>query len=117
MRLLKSKVLCLRRGSGFTTETVKDEGPYHYSIIALLKELYDYRCQICGIRITDDKKDPHAETHHIKKRSEGGEDEASNMLVLCPNHHVMFGLGSATIDLLSRKGYVNNQVDWTNKHI
>ena len=27
------------------------------------------------------------ETHHIKPRREGGEDVASNLIVLCANHH------------------------------
>jgi len=85
---------------------------------ALLKELYEYKCQICGIRITDDKNNPYIETHHIQRRSQGGVDEPRNMLVLCPNHHTMFGLGSAKIDVSTKKVYINNkEVDWTNKHI
>jgi predicted restriction endonuclease len=85
---------------------------------ALLKDLYDHRCQICNIRITDVDGKPYAETHHIRQRSEGGEDEITNMLVLCPNHHIMFELGSAGIDLYKKEVQVNLQpVGWTNKHL
>lgn len=76
---------------------------------ALLKELYDFKCQICKTRITDAGGNPYAETHHIKKRSEKGKDEPGNMLVLCPNHHKMFELGSATIDLVTKTIHLNGE--------
>lgn len=85
---------------------------------ALLKELYDYKCQICGVTILDNEGKPYAETHHITPRAAGGEDDISNMLVLCPNDHKRFDLGSAKLDLKAKTMYVDrNQVPWTNKHL
>lgn len=84
----------------------------------LLKELYAYRCQICETKIMDTLGNLYVETHHIKKRSEKGGDEVSNMLVLCPNHHKMFDLGSAKIDLGAKIIRINGEkVNWTNKHL
>ena len=85
---------------------------------ALLKELYDYKCQICGVTIFDPDGRPYAETHHITPRAEGGEDEISNMLVLCPNDHKRFELRSAKLDVKTKTMFVNKKrVSWTNKHL
>jgi len=85
---------------------------------ALLKELYEFKCQICNIRIEDTEGNPYAETHHIVGRAKQGPDESSNMMVLCPNHHKMFTLGSAKIDVSAKIVFVNgDRVAWTNKHL
>jgi hypothetical protein len=41
----------------------------------------DHECEWC------DEHHDHLEVHHIKPRSEGGPNEASNLIVLCPNCH------------------------------
>lgn len=52
-----------------------------------LKLLYEYRCQICGDFIGD-RYDAHvAEAHHIEYFSESLNNDAENLLILCPNHH------------------------------
>jgi hypothetical protein len=60
-----------------------------------LKVLYDYSCQICGLRIEPEPGKYYVEVHHV--RPLGGEhhglDTHGNMLVLCPNHHAMFDFG------------------------
>jgi predicted restriction endonuclease len=36
--------------------------------------------------------------HHIKKRSEGGDDSLSNLIATCPNSHRMLDRGLITTD-------------------
>lgn len=55
----------------------------------IMKLIYSNRCQICGHRI-ELKNNHYSEAHHIKPLGEGGSDHLSNMIVLCPNHHVEF---------------------------
>jgi predicted restriction endonuclease len=64
--------------------------------IRSLKELYEYKCQICSQRLEsplfNGSDRAYAEVHHL--RPLGGEhaglDNWDNMLVLCPNCHVLF---------------------------
>jgi len=52
-----------------------------------LKALYKYKCQICGedhgikynIHLT--------EAHHIEPFSQSVNNNASNIMIICPNHH------------------------------
>jgi putative restriction endonuclease len=72
-----------------------------------VKSLYDYTCQICGLRI-DFNGVGYAEAAHIRPLGQphNGHDKLDNVLCLCPNHHVMFDKGHFTIDLdLSFVGY------------
>lgn len=63
-----------------------------------LKALYNYTCQICGIRISV-KGIGYAEAAHIKPlgNPHNGQDTPNNLLCLCPNHHVMFDKGILSI--------------------
>jgi putative restriction endonuclease len=63
-----------------------------------LKELYDFRCQVCDLRLTF-RGVGYAEGAHIRplSRIHGGEDDTNNLLCLCPNHHTMFDYGAFTI--------------------
>jgi len=56
-----------------------------------LKELYNYNCQVCGIRL-EANSIPYAEGAHIKGlgRPHNGSDEIANMIILCPNDHYLF---------------------------
>lgn len=60
-----------------------------------LKEIYNYRCQVCRKRISITENKFYCEVHHIRPLGQphNGEDEKENMIVLCPNHHAMFDLG------------------------
>ena len=73
-----------------------------------IKDLYDFRCQICGdvILRTGWKSDMNrvdswrylsADVHHILPLSEGGPDVKSNMLCLCPTCHRKFHSGEFRI--------------------
>jgi putative restriction endonuclease len=60
-----------------------------------LKALFDYKCQVCGLRIEPTSGSFYIEVHHVRPLggSHKGLDIHSNMLVLCPNHHAMFDFG------------------------
>lgn len=60
-----------------------------------LKALYDYKCQVCGLRIEPASGSFYIEIHHVRPLggSHCGLDTHTNMLVLCPNHHAMFDFG------------------------
>jgi len=77
-----------------------------------LKEIYKYSCQVCGITIAtvdcalfDDCG--YAEVHHIRPLGSGhnGPDIRGNMVVVCPNHHAAFDLGTMAINPESLKIY------------
>jgi putative restriction endonuclease len=63
-----------------------------------IKELYDYRCQMCGIRL-EGLAGPYAEAAHIRPLGapHRGPDTTDNILCLCPNHHVLFDHGGVAI--------------------
>jgi len=56
----------------------------------LLKKKYDNRCQVCNYRITVNSNRNYSEVHHILPLKDGGPDNFSNMVVLCPTHHAEF---------------------------
>ena len=63
-----------------------------------VKELYDYKCQICDFRI-EVETGFYAEGAHVKGlgKPHNGPDTFDNILCLCPNHHVMFDRYTFTI--------------------
>jgi putative restriction endonuclease len=63
-----------------------------------VKELYDFRCQICGLRL-ETPSGGYAEGAHIKGRGRphGGPDVIENVLCLCPNDHVRLDRGVVVI--------------------
>lgn len=63
-----------------------------------LKELYAYRCQVCGIRL-EGSAGPYAEAAHVKPlgRPHNGPDVNENIICLCPNHHVLFDYGGFSV--------------------
>lgn len=79
-----------------------------------VKELYDYRCQVCRVRL-ETAAGPYAEAAHIRPLGEPdcGPDSQDNMLCLCPNHHVLFDLGAFSIaddlSLIGRDGKLTTQ--------
>lgn len=64
-----------------------------------VKELYKYRCQICGTTIPT-STGFYAEAAHIRPLGDphDGPDVISNLLCLCPNHHKMLDHFGITID-------------------
>ncbi len=63
-----------------------------------VKRLHDYRCQVCGLRLNLGDE-PYAEAAHLKPlgRPHYGPDKRSNVLCLCPNHHVLLDGGAFSI--------------------
>lgn len=64
----------------------------------VVKKLYDYRCQVCGETLLC-VGGPYAEAAHVRPlgRPHDGPDEISNLLCLCPNHHVLLDRGAISI--------------------
>ena len=63
-----------------------------------IKELYNYTCQMCGVRL-EGPGGPYAEAAHIRPlgRPHEGPDVPTNIICLCPNHHVLFDRGGVAI--------------------
>jgi putative restriction endonuclease len=64
-----------------------------------VKALHEHTCQVCAIQINT-PVGPYAEAAHIRAlgKPHNGPDVRSNVLCLCPNHHVMFDAGAIYID-------------------
>lgn len=62
---------------------------------AILKQRYDNCCMFCGAKLQVAEDRFYSEAAHIKGLGEphNGPDKSSNMLVLCPNHHLQFDRG------------------------
>ena len=52
-----------------------------------LKEHYGYRCQICGRMIGESYGSILVEAHHIDYFVRSLNNDITNLLVVCPNHH------------------------------
>ena len=52
-----------------------------------LKRLYQYRCQICGRLIGEEYGSHVVEAHHIEYFVKSLNNDASNQIIVCPNHH------------------------------
>ena len=68
----------------------------------MIKSSYDFRCQVCRIRLDTPFKRPIAIGTHIKGLGtpHNGPDDIENMLCLFPNHHDQFDKYSYFINLL-----------------
>lgn len=60
---------------------------YNTSIIRQLKRLYQGKCQICGQKPFDYSNTDICEVHHIAYFASFHNNNANNLIVLCPNHH------------------------------
>lgn len=54
-----------------------------------LKHLYGYRCQICGQYIGEKYGSALIHAHHIDYFVKSLNNDASNLMVVCPNHHAV----------------------------
>ena len=52
-----------------------------------LKQLYGYRCQICGAYIGEKYGSKLIHAHHIDYFSRSMNNDATNIMIVCPNHH------------------------------
>ena len=66
-----------------------------------IKILYNNVCQICGTQIILNEK-TYSEAHHIKPLGKpyNGPDTYDNLIVVCPNCHVMLDFGAIKIEKL-----------------
>jgi putative restriction endonuclease len=64
-----------------------------------VKAFYDDKCQICGLRIELEPGRGYSEGAHVRPlgKPHVGPDDPSNILCLCPNHHVLLDNGGITI--------------------
>jgi predicted HNH restriction endonuclease len=89
-------------------------------IVLALKKIYGYRCQICNTRL--ELPSPYAEAHHTKPLGfpHFGPDVLKNLLIVCPNHHVLLDYGAILIrlDKITIEHEVSFEfVEYHNQHI
>ena len=63
-----------------------------------LKIIYDYKCQICGLFIGESYDAKVIHTHHIEYFSVSLNNNADNIMVICPNHHSIIHATNPTFD-------------------
>ena len=85
-----------------------------------LKNLYDFRCQICGQNFRKIYGVEVAECHHIDYFVRSLNNDASNLLILCPNHHRIIHAAEPTFDRKAKifrydNGYYDELI--LNKHL
>ncbi|QGQ97921.1 hypothetical protein EHS13_25045 [Paenibacillus psychroresistens] len=68
--------------------------------VRVLKNIYNNTCQVCRLPFKLTNNINYSEVHHIQPHGKEhmGLDDHPNMLVLCPNHHVMFDVGILALD-------------------
>ncbi len=89
-------------------------------LVEQLKLLHGHRCQICGLAL-ELKNRLYSEGHHIQPLGHNGPDQAANILILCPNHHVMCDYGGIKLSLeILRLDSLHNVspkfVNWHNEY-
>lgn len=102
-----------RRKEGTVIRVIRDT-----KIAGDVKQLYDYKCQVCGFVIKT-KNSNYAEGAHIRPLGlpHNGDDCLANILCLCPNHHVMFDKGCFSIaDDFSLLGIEEGRLQVDKKH-
>lgn len=80
-----------------------------------IKNLYNFRCQICNTSIDLNHGKIYIEVHHIYPLSKGGFDIESNMIVVCPNHHALFDYSS--VKFISHDKVLINKTKYSIKHL
>ena len=91
-------------------------------IVGELKRLYSYHCQICRTRL-ELLSGFYCEAHHLRPLGapHNGPDVKANILVVCPNHHVLLdygalGIGPITL-VLSKHSLDNDFINYHNEVI
>ena len=90
-------------------------------LIRRLKIIHDHQCQICGLRLALDETG-YSEGHHIQPLGKGGPDVPGNILILCPNHHVLcdflaIPINGSELRTDSRHKLDQQFIDWHNERI
>lgn len=65
-------------------------------LAAALKQAYDNTCSFCGTRLCIGGRKFYSEAAHVRQLGSPGygPDRKTNMIVLCPNHHIQFDSGA-----------------------
>jgi predicted restriction endonuclease len=93
------------------------------ALVATLKRRNNFKCQICGTRLELPKGFFYCEAHHIRPLGSphDGPDEESNLVIVCPNHHVLLDYGAIRLskELLASSSHFINQahIDYHNTAI
>jgi hypothetical protein len=69
--------------------------------VAALKRLYEFHCQLCGLRISSGPPGRfYAEVHHLESIGgpDAGSDRPSNAVVVCPNCHVRLQIRGIAVE-------------------
>jgi predicted restriction endonuclease len=68
-------------------------------LAAHIKRRYEYTCQVCrrSLLLPDNRR--YAEAHHLHPLGAPhfGPDTSGNIIVVCPNHHVLFDKGAISV--------------------
>lgn len=77
-----------------------------------LKDVHSHHCQICGQTIAFQDGYCYSEAHHIRPLGtpHNGPDVAENIIVLCPNHHVMLDYGCINLSGHKIRQHPNHSV-------
>lgn len=68
-------------------DSVRNVRVYDRRIQNGLKQLYNYRCQLCGATATVLYNVDVSEAHHIDYFTKSMNNNPSNIIILCPDHH------------------------------
>lgn len=85
-----------------------------------LKLLYGYRCQICGKLIGEEFGSHIAEAHHIDYFVNSLNNDSSNQMIVCPNHHSIIHDANPVFDWKRVVYIYKNGIEWhllLNKHL
>lgn len=117
----------------FVFETLTDENAFIETSIGFqkirhlsksignsLKKLYGYRCQICGEYIGEKYGSTLIHSHHIDYFTKSLNNNAENIMIVCPNHHSIIHDRDPVFDFKTQtykypNGYVEKLL--LNKHI
>ncbi len=79
-----------------TEEARNNRVTRYQKIVIMLKQKYNYKCQLCGYSFRMDNGNNYCEAHHIKMLSKDGSQSPENVIILCANHHRIFHYASDT---------------------
>ncbi len=68
-----------------------------------LKQLYEFRCQICGVNFAKPHNQRIVQVHHIDAFVHSMNNDYDNLMVMCPNHHSIIHKANPTFDRHSLK--------------
>lgn len=91
------------------------------SIVHKLKKLYKGQCQICGKKPFDDYDLDICEAHHIEHFADTQNNDANNIIIVCPNHHrllhkVNHVFNREKMCFIHNEGNIDIQVDYHLKY-